>query len=463
MNRFTLDFNLGHYFNRGGSHPRRYLALCSFFLLLGLAGCTTSTQEGTPGGTLLRTIDISLGKTQNVKLSDGNSVEVTLLQVDAVADNVRGAIRRSTVELKVDGKPLSLDCGNYRLPTLFNDVQIDCTITGPYRENNRESMDPWTLKKDARLRLWPKGSPLVEPGTFVYPVKQRWFASGTQMANEPCFVDGSDLPSAKSVYYHNGLDIGGSESQVEVVAATDALVVSKGDDVLAGHEEGTPVDPRYDVVYLLDDRGWYYRYSHLFSIDEGVTLGERVEIGQMLGLLGKEGGSGGWSHLHFAIYSRQPSNDWGTQEGYALLWEAYQNAYQPDVVAVARPHHLIWAGETVTLDGSRSRSRAGDGEIKTYQWTFTDGTTASGPQVERTYTKPGAYSEVLKVTGEEGRVGYDFAIVQVIEKQEHEIDPENEKVPLTLHAVYYPTTNIRPGDEVTVKVRAFRSTHGKEK
>ncbi len=461
MNRFTLKFNLDFNFKPGGSHPLRYLALCSFFLLLGLAGCTTSTPEGTPGGTLLRTIDLWVGETERVTLSNGKSVEVSLLQVDAVADNVRGAIRRSTLELKVDGKPLTLECGNYRLPTLLNGVQIDCTITGPYRENNREWMDPWKLKKDARLRLWPKGSPLVKPGTFVYPVKQRWFASGTQMANEPCYVDGSDLPSAKSVYYHNGLDIGGSESQVEVVAATDALVVSKGDDVLAEHEENTPVDPRYDVIYLLDDRGWYYRYSHLYSIDDGVTLGERVEIGQTLGLLGKEGGSGGWSHLHFAIYSRQPSNEWGTQEGYALLWESYQNEYKPDVVAVARPHHLIWAGETVTLDGSRSRSLAG--EIKSYEWTFTDGTTASGPQVERTYTRAGAYSEVLKVTDGAGRVGYDFAIVQVIEKQEHEIGPENEKVPPTLHAVYYPTTSIRPGDEVTFKVRAFRTTHGKEK
>ena len=33
----------------------------------------------------------------------------------------------------------------------------------------------------------------------------------------------------------------------------------------AGYED-TPVSPRYDVVYVLDDRGWYYRYSHLHTI-----------------------------------------------------------------------------------------------------------------------------------------------------------------------------------------------------
>ena len=115
MNRFTLNFNLDFHFKPGGSHPLRYLALCSFFLLLGLAGCAASTPEGRPGGTLLRTIDLWVGETERVTLSNGKSVEVALLQVDAVADNVRGAIRRSTVELKVDGKPLPLELR--QLPT----------------------------------------------------------------------------------------------------------------------------------------------------------------------------------------------------------------------------------------------------------------------------------------------------------------------------------------------------------
>ena len=47
-----------------------------------------------------------------------------------------------------------------------------------------------------------------------------------------------------------------------------------------------------------------------------------------LGRSGKEGGSGGWSHLHFEIVSRQPSGEWGTQEGFAFLWEAYLEPVQ---------------------------------------------------------------------------------------------------------------------------------------
>ena len=50
------------------------------------------------------------------------------------------------------------------------------------------------------------------------------------------------------------------------VAATDAIVVSVGETVLEGHRKDTPVAPRYDVVYLRDELGWYYRYSHLHTI-----------------------------------------------------------------------------------------------------------------------------------------------------------------------------------------------------
>ena len=130
-------------------------------------------------------------------------------------------------------------------------------------------------------------------------------------------------------------------------------------------------------------------------------------MGQKIGVLGKEGGSGGWSHLHFEITSRQPSGKWGTQEGYAFLWQAALREQKPDVIAVARPHRLAWAGEPVVLDGSKSWSRSGP--IARFEWTFSDGTTATGPRVERTYDRPGAYSEILKVTDRPGHVDYDFA------------------------------------------------------
>ncbi len=106
------------------------------------------------------------------------------------------------------------------------------------------------------------------------------------------------------------------------------------------------------------------------------------------------------------------------------------------------------------LDGSKSWSRAG--LLASFEWTFGDGSTASGPKVERTYALPGSYSEVLKVTDRFGRVDYDFAIVQVYDRS------KPTELPPTIHASYAPTQGIKPGDPVTFKVRTFRTTDGHE-
>lgn len=397
------------------------------------------------------TVDLNLGETVKVALPDKSVALVKLIDLKEVRDPVRDAVRVASVQVEVDGKPVTLVSANYRLPTTIGKFQIDCPITKGYVTNT--TRDVWGLVKDARLRLWPAGSPLMEPGTFLYPARQRWFASGTQMANEPVHVDGGEQPFSTKIYYHWGLDIGGAEEMVDVVAATDGLVVSSGKAVLPGFEK-TPTSPRYDVVYIVDERGWYYRYSHLFSIEEPIKPGARVKIGQKIGVLGKEGGSGGWSHLHFDITSKQPSGQWGIQEGYAFLWEAYRREHDPKLLAVARPHQVGWTGDTLALDASRSWAKSG--KIARFDWTFSDGTTARGEKATRTYAKPGTYSEILKITDEAGNIDYDFATVQILNREM----PKN--LPPTIHAAYGPTFKIQPGDPVTFKVRTFRTTEGHE-
>lgn len=404
-----------------------------------------------------RVADFNLGESQTISLPGRPAVVVRLVSMKEVRDPIRDAVRGATLGLDIDGKPATLIAGPYRLPTPFADIQIDCTVTKGMNSNGTPEF--WGLDKDARLRFWPTGSPRITPGTFQYPLRQRWFASHTQMMNEPTFADGGELPNARKIYYHSGLDIGGSEGQVEVVAAADGIVVSVGKEVLPAHRTGTPIAPRYDVVYLLDDRGWYYRYSHLKEIDAALVPGRMVTMGQRVGVLGKEGGSGGWSHLHFEIKSRQPSGKWGTQDGYAFLWDAYLAEHRPNILAVARPHHLVRPGDAVELDGSRSRSFSWDGTAPrtvTYRWTFADGSTADSAQATRSYDSPGVYSEVLKVTDSAGNVDYDFCIVQVL-------DPaQPNSVPPTIHPAYAPTFGIKPGDPVTFKVRTFRTTDGSE-
>ncbi len=399
----------------------------------------------------VRVVDLDIGESQTVELCDKTRVQVKLLVLEEFSDPIRDAVRRAVVQVEVNGRIIDLTSATYRLPTTVAGVQVDCPITRGYLTNTDH--DHWGLTKAARLRLWPASAPWIEPGTFVYPVRQRWFASATQMANEPTYVDGVEQPSRRKIYYHSGLDIGGAEGMVDVIAASAGLVVSAGKTVRPGYE-GTPVDPRYDVVYVLDNRGWYYRYSHLQSFDPAIKPGITVAMGQKIGILGKEGGSGGWSHLHFEIVSRQPSGRWGTQEGYAFLWEAAVREQHPAVIAVARPHHLTWVHDRVALDGSRSWSRSGS--IARYDWTFSDGTTASAPTVQRVYDRPGEFSEILAVTDERGNVAYDFAIVQVL-------DPNNPSpIPHGIHAAYAPTQNLHAGDPITFKVRTFDTTDGSE-
>ena len=157
------------------------------------------------------------------------------------ATNSATRLRKAEAKVQVNGETVSLIfSSNYRLPVTVAGVQIDCAVTKGYGQELPRRLAaatmPWGLVKDARLRLWPAGSPFINPGTFVYPAKQRWFASGTQMANEPLPMSmAGENPLQKSIYYHYGLDIGGSEGLVDVVAATDGLVVSSGKEVLPGY------------------------------------------------------------------------------------------------------------------------------------------------------------------------------------------------------------------------------------
>ncbi len=431
---------------------RLFLALLILAATM-LAPTYCRAADGPPAiDPLVRVVDLNVGESAEVTLCDGARVSVKLLGLKETRDKVCFAVRQVVVTVEVNGQRGELVSATYHLPQTLGKVQVDCSVTKGYNENGNPGF--WGLDKDARLRLWPASSPLVRPGTFTYPVKQKWFATDTQMANDPVYVDGGERAGKRRIYYHSGLDIGGSEGLVPVVAASDALVVSVGETVLKGHEKDTPVGPRYDVVYLLDGRGWYYRYSHLKEIDKTIVPGRIISQGDRIGLLGKEGGSGGWSHLHFEIKSRQPSGKWGTQEGYAFLWEAYRRQYKPPLIAVARPHHVIFTGESVKLDGSRSWSESG--KVNRYDWRLGDDSSATTAQVQRTYRKPGRYSEVLRVTDRSGNIAYDFAVVVVVDRQ-HPQRP----IP-SIHPNYYPTRGIRPGDDVTFKVRAFNVSGGKE-
>jgi hypothetical protein len=426
----------------------RHHLLPLFVLLLPAVTLAESSRETSPLFTL---VDLKVEEAANVTLCNGDTVLVKLVEVIEQRDDLRNAIREATAVVEVDGQKVDVPSSTYHLPKTIGKVQIDCPVTQGYDGSN-----VWALDADARLRLWPAGSAWIRPDTFVYPAKQKWFATDTQMGNVPCYVNACDIPGRTSIYYHYGLDIGGCEKRTEIVAATDGAIVSLKGEKLDDLPE--IVRPRYDVLYLRDQRGWYYRYSHLAEFDSALKLGDAVPMGRRIGLLGKEGGSGGWTHLHFGIWCEMPSGRWGSLDGYCFFWQAYHSQHGTQLQAVARPHRLIWAGETTRLDGSRSYSAIGPEHIASYEWTFGDGTTATGAHVTRRYDKPGAYCETLTVTDGDGRTDIDFAVV-------HVCDPERPRdAPISIHAVYHPTLDLQPAQEILFKVRAFNfdPTDGQE-
>ena len=433
------------------------VVVCVWTLLCGYTIPLAAAEKWPPAmEPLMHVVDLNVGESISTTLADGTSATVKLLEVRDIRDDLRQAVRETSATVEVNGQKTSIVAGNYHLPITVGGVQVDCPATKALVQPDN---NPWAIEKDARLRLWPAGSPWIEPGTFVYPARQRWFATSTQMANEPVFVNNCEIPADKSIYYHAGLDIGGTEGLVEVISATDAIVISAGIETIDPPDYPSVVAPRYDVVNLRDGRGWYYRYSHLMSIDPAVKPGVRVNMGQKVGVLGKEGASGGWSHVHFDISALQPSGKYGIVEGYAFLWQAYHAEHNTQLQAVARPHHIAWAGQSVLLDGRCSWSAEGSDHIVRYQWLFCDGTTADGLQVSRSYQKPGQYSEILKVTDADGASDFDVVVVQVFDRQHPDLQPP------AIHAAYWPTFGLKAGDEVTFKVRTFgnRPDEGSER
>lgn len=429
--------------------------ICSATSLL--AADAAKENSSLPSVAVLETIlELNIGQTQTVTLTDGSRVTVKLVSIKEIVDPAVKALRQARVALEINGKPLELVSGTYRRPIVFDNVQIDVPIVMNYVPRN--GRDVWGIAKDARIRLWPKNSPLAVPGTFVYPIRQKHFATSTQMNNEPVFVDGGERPGSKTQYYHSGLDFGGCEGEIEVVAAADSLVISAGLERLSGHE-GTPVSPRYDVIYALDGRGWYYRYSHLKRID--VKIGDTIKAGQVIGILGKEAGSGGWAHLHFGVSSNVPNGKWGDLQSYPFVWEAYVNQFKPKVIACARPHVVGVVGQEVELSGELSWAAAG--KIAQYEWTFSNGKKAIGTKVKTTYAKPGYYSEILKVIDSQGNADFDTVQVEIFDPDMVNNPPKDRyQFPASIHLTYAPTCNITTGEPVTFKVRSFRTKTGGE-
>jgi murein DD-endopeptidase MepM/ murein hydrolase activator NlpD len=396
-------------------------------------------------------LDLAIGESADVVLGDGARHAVKLVGLTEPRCKARGIIRFPVAHVEVDGEPVDLTAALYHMPTVLKGLRIGCAVTRGVSDALASFRDVFALEKDARIRVWDAAGPLFHETPIVYPARQAWFASMTQMANEKTHVDAGEaflVNEKRHVYHHFGMDFGGYEYAVPVVAARSGQVVVRGEETVAGYDPETGGALRYDRVVVRDDEDWYFLYSHLTMIDAGVRLGERVEAGEAIGLLGKEGSSGGWSHLHFGMRSVQPNGRYGEVEGYPFLVEAYLNEHPGSLLACARPHLVGLVGEPVTLEAGRSISDGSD--IVSHRWKLHTGEEVEAMETTLSYEREGIYSEMLTVEDAHGQTDVDFCVVQIVPQ-----DGDPARTPPGIHLAHFPTEGIRPGQPVAFKVRCF--------
>jgi hypothetical protein len=416
-----------------------------FTCLCLVASCTLKQQSNlsSKGDEPFVTLDLKIGEPQVID-AHGSQYQIELLELREERDSVRQAIRHSSVTIRINEEETALVCGDYHLPRRLLDVRVDCEVSKGWLLNSKNG-NVWALSGDARMRIFEIDQ-IFEDGEFIFPLNARLFTSQTQAGNRPVFVNGEYQKD--QIYYHDGFDIGANEGQTEVFAATAGLVIHKS---------------RNNVV-IRDGRGWVHRYWHMDSTDSSFSLGARIPAGFQLGLVGKQSGSGGWSHLHYSLGKPQPSGRFGSSATLAFLWEAYHRQYQPSFFSIARDHQVGVAGETLKFVNNGLADR--DPGLS-FSWTKVEPdhsvdsnrvvyqeVETTGREAEFKFEHPGGYQVIQKSYFDGQLVDMDFTDVQIRGLSDSQTPPP------TIHASYHPSLGLLPDTEITFKARTFTAEQG---
>ena len=129
---------------------------------------------------------------------------------------------------------------------------------------------------------------------------------------------------------------------------------------------------------------------------------------------------------------------------YPWLVAAYQQEAGTNLYAVARPHKTAHTGDAVFFDGSSSMAFGSN--ITSFKWEFHDGSSMSGPRVEKVYEKPGCYMAALWVKDSQGNTDVDFCKVTVYSRSAPE-----DIVP-TLFVTYTPSREVHVDQPVSFRI-----------
>jgi hypothetical protein len=374
-------------------------------------------------------IGLDVQETFTLRLGSGAERVLRLVSVQEQRDSVIGLVRSADVRVEIDGRPLRLTCGPYVMPTETAGLRVQADTTSAWGNT----------PKRVQFSLWDAADPIVDTQRFGFPLPHlRLFSQGTQAYNEPVHLGAGDGDPQGQCFHHDyGFDNAGFEGREEVVSATEGMVV-----------RFWPSREQLSSILVRDSGGLVWEYGHLSSAAPDIVLNARVARGRKLGLLGRTGPSGNFSHLHLGAYlSEQDVDGAGPCRRlnlYPWLVTAYQARHPRGLLAVARPHHTALTGETVVFDGSNSLAWGGT-RIVEWRWVLPDGRTILAAEARQTFERPGAYVAALWVKDDRGAEDVDFCPVKVFSRA----DPE--KALGHIFMTYTPTQDLRPDQPVTLR------------
>ena len=363
------------------------------------------------------------------RLKSGTGRVIRLVSVKEHRDTVVKLMRRAEVSLEVDGQPVQLRCAPYVMPTEISGLRLQVDSTSGWGNT----------PKAVQLSVWDATDPIVDTRRFRFPLRDfRLFSHGTQAYNEPVHLgEGDGDPVGQRFYHDYGFDLAGYEGREEVGSVVEGRII-----------KFWPSREDPCSVLVQDDRGFIWDHAHLKALAPELTLGARVAMGQKLGILGKTGPSGNFSHLHVGTYltQRDLEADHANRRLNLYPWMvmAYQAQYPTGLIAVARPHHTVLTGEKVILDAADSLAFGG-GRIVERRWTFHDGQAVNQARAEKVFDHPGSYIATLWVKDDRGAEDVDFCQIKVFSQA----NPEKAMPHIFMTST--PTQEIRPDQPVTFR------------
>jgi murein DD-endopeptidase MepM/ murein hydrolase activator NlpD len=167
------------------------------------------------------------------------------------------------------------------------------------------------------LQAYQAGAQAYVDG-FVFPV-----------AGEVEFIDSWGYPrmmGTASAHWHQGTDIFATQG-TPLIASENGVLDRIGVGSLGGNK-----------LWVKGESGTEYYYAHLAAFAPGITNGQRVRAGELIGYVGDTGNARGTSpHLHFEIHP----GGLGPVNPYPLLKAAYgARPVAPAVVPSTAPPAL---------------------------------------------------------------------------------------------------------------------------